>query len=366
MTNEQVTTGNCVSARQPRAATWRRALRRVAWPAIAVALVVIALVAKGSSSVGRPSTFVGAESNGTFGEAAMPASAGKNLCYAFLRDGNVWTSCNGRREKVQLKADGMVMHYAVSTNGANFVLLLDVSKPDQRGIVVKDLVEASLRSLSESPAKATEWQFVRASCGTILGYSPGNWTATDIFNGKPLEHPPDRAFRCDAARNVVMGWNDVHITATELLLQVHGKPDKKIAAAVNGGMDFDVSENGAFAAYYTAKDTKPSQLCVAKIRSGATSCVAEEHDEAGLDGMSLSDVGGVLYAGHTNESCYYKDMQHFGTKLLPGYTGQDSCLGVYYWRAGMPKTALVEEIGRYPQWISPRAAMAMRSLKLNE
>jgi hypothetical protein len=299
-------------------------------------------------------------------EAAVSANSAKTLCYAFLEDGDVWTACNGRREKLQLKAAGTVMHYAVSSNGANLALLLDESKPDQRGIVVKDLVVASLGSLTESPAKSTEWQFIRATCGTILGYSPGNWTATDIFNGKSVGYPPDRAFRCDTSGGVRMGWNDVHIMSTELLLQVHGKPDKKIGAFVNGGMDFDVSENGAYAAYYSRNEPKPRQLCLVKIHGGADACVAEGHDEAGLDGMSLSDAGGVLYAGHTGESCYYKDMQHFGTKLLPGYTGEDTCLGIYYWRAGMPDTALVEEVGRYPQWISPRTAMAMRSLKLNE
>lgn len=302
----------------------------------------------------------------TIGAAAREAAVGKTLCYAFLREGDVWTACNGRPAKVQLKAAGTVMHYAVSSNGANLALLLDVSKPDERGIVGKNLVMASLGSLSESPAKSTEWQFIRATCGTILGYNAGNWSATDIFNGKTIEYPPDRAFRCDASRSVVMGWNDVHIMSTELLLRVRGRADEKIAASVNGGMDFDVSENGAYAAYYSAKAPKPSQLCVVKIHGGVDACVAEGHDEAGLDGMSLSNTGGVLYAGHTGESCYYKDMQHFGTKSLPGYTGQDSCLGIYYWRTGMPKTTLVEEIGRYPQWISARTAMAMRSLKLNE
>lgn len=300
------------------------------------------------------------------GERTAPVGVDKTLCYAFLRDGDVWTACNGRREKVQLKAAGTVMHYAVSSNGANLALLLDRSKPDERGIVVKDLVVASLGSLAEEPAKSTEWQFVRATCGTILGYSPGSWLATDIFNGKAVEYPPDRAFRCDAGRNAVMGWNDVHIMSTELLLRVRAMPDRRIAAFVNGGMDFDVSENGAYTAYYSMNGGKQSQLCVLKIHRGVQACVAEGHDEAGLDGMSLSNTGSVLYAGHTGESCYYKDMQHFGTKLLPGYTGQDSCLGIYDWRAGMPKTAPVEEIGRYPQWITPRAAMAMRSLRLNE
>jgi hypothetical protein len=360
------TTQARLAPQSQRSAGSARSQERFAWlvSVLAIALLsFVAIASRGARALASPETPGSAI---TAVEATAPDGVGKTLCYAFLREGDVWTACNGKRQKVQLKAAGTVMHYAVSSNGANLALLLDRSKPDQRGIVVKNLVVASLRSPAEVPVKSTEWQFVRATCGTILGYSPGSWLATDIFTGKAVEYPPDRAFRCDAWRNVVVGWNDVHIMSTELLLRVHAMPDRTIAAFVNGGMDFDVSENGAYAAYYSTRGGNPSQLCVLKIHGGAEACVAEGHDEAGLDGMSLSNTGGVLYAGHTGESCYYKDMQHFGTKLLPGYTGQDSCLGIYYWRSGMPKTAPVEEIGRYPQWIPRRAAMAIASLRLNE
>ncbi len=65
------------------------------------------------------------------------------------------------------QGEGRVEHFAVSANGTTFAALIDESKPDEKGIVLKKLVVVSLDSLQEKPPKTTEWKFVRATCGTI-------------------------------------------------------------------------------------------------------------------------------------------------------------------------------------------------------
>ena len=40
-------------------------------------------------------------------------------CYAFLRDGDLWTVCQGTRERIDLQ--GKALDFAVSTDGSQFV-----------------------------------------------------------------------------------------------------------------------------------------------------------------------------------------------------------------------------------------------------
>ena len=274
------------------------------------------------------------------------------LCYAFLRDGDVWTACRGVENHLSL--GGQVRHYAVSPDGAYFAFI----RRDSSAYPSGKLVVASLGENARAPASDAKYLWLRSTCGTILGEPIGGPFATDILSGQPLNKPPNRFFHCDSDRNVVAGWKTADGTTTELTLWVRGNLNKTIPVHISGGNDFDVSPDGQFLAYFRDASPKEVDLCVSPI-DGQPECTEEVGDESGKDGLSLSDSGNVLYAGDTAATCFYKDMEHFSKKRLSGHSGEDACPAIYFWVPSMPRPALIQDLARYPQWITPEAAAAL-------
>lgn len=285
----------------------------------------------------------------------------KSLCYAFLREGDVWTVCGGKREHIVF--GGEVLHYAVSSDGSYFAFLSKPHQSRQGAPANNNLVLISLGPGFETTRTQTEFRFLRPTCGTILAFRAGSGDATDVFTGRVLNFPPDRFFRCSSDRRVIVGWAELNATSSELIVTMNGKEEKRVPIFINGGHDFNVSPNGQYLTYFRATGSQTTQVCVAKIDDGPA-CVQEDGDEVGMDGISLSNLGEVLYTGHTGQGCYYKDMEHFSKTRLPGYSGEDSCVGVYFWHSRSQHPTLIEDLARYPQWITPEAAIALHNWNL--
>lgn len=274
------------------------------------------------------------------------------LCYAFLRDGDVWIVCEGGVRKLPL--GGKVLHYAISADGSHFAFVQKQAS-GQKTDLPTTLVVVSLSSeVPTTTSSKVLYRWLRATCGTILAYQAGD--PIDLLTGQALRFPPNKVFRCDSERTVILGWNQHDGTATDLALQVNGKFDPNAARAfTNGGWDLDVSANGKYLAYFREQNPTNVQVCVGKIGE-QPACGDGAGDEIGGDGLSLSNSASTLFAGGTGAACFYKDMEHFSTKRLPGYSGEDECVGVYFWQAGMQHPELIQDLARYPQWIAPGAA----------
>jgi hypothetical protein len=281
------------------------------------------------------------------------------LCYAFLRDGDVWTACRGVENRLSL--GGQVRHYAVSPDGAYFAFI----RRDSSEYPLGKLVVVSLSENGKAPASDAHYLWLRSTCGTILGEPIRGPFATDILSGQPLNKPPNRFFHCDSDRNIVAGWKTVDgTTIRELTLWVQGNLNKTIRAHINGGNDFDVSPDGKFLSYFREASPKEVDLCILPI-GGQPECTEEVGDESGKDGLSLSNAGNVLYAGDTAATCFYKDMEHFSKKRLFGDSGEDACPAIYFGVPSMPRPALIQDLARYPQWITPQTATALSRWKPN-
>jgi hypothetical protein len=289
-----------------------------------------------------------------------------DLCYAFLRDGDLWTVCQGKREHIAL--GGRVFHYAVSTDGSFLAIVKEISWSVQKGVVKSESILISLKApfkTTTTEAESSNLPDLRATCGTILIYN-GDWSAVDILSGKPLGFPPNKVFHCSSDRRVIVGWASIltvefsrgFFPGANLSVNVNGEETKPLPIYfMTQGHGFDVSPNGEHLAYFRVagiESPESVQLCTMKI-AGQPTCVEENHAE-GSDGVSLSNLGGVLYTGETEGECFYKDEQHSARKRLPGYSEGGPCNGIYFWHPGMQSPVLMEDLSRHPQWIAPEVA----------
>lgn len=288
----------------------------------------------------------------TEAQQESPASLSKGLCYTFLRDGDVWTVCDGKREQIPLRA--RVLHYAVSADGFYFALLTQEPSSGAKAVAQRKLLLVSLAPQLKTVATKTEYDYLRGTCGTVLGYKAGSGTATDIISRQILNVRFKHFFHCDSDRRIIVGWDQTNPTSASLILEIDGRETKKFAVFHNHGDEFNVSPKGEYIAFFR-EERGFEHLCTLKIGSEAQ-CAPEGSDEVGFDGISLSDSGGALFTGHTGKGCFYRDMGHFSEKPRAGYPNEDECVGVYFWHAGMRSPALIEGLGRYGQWITPEVA----------
>jgi hypothetical protein len=279
------------------------------------------------------------------------------LCYTFLREGDVWIACNGVKKQIPL--GGRVLHYAISSDGSSFAFLRKLTLA-QKAQAPAELVVVSLSGEFKTTTSKVQYRWLRPTCGTILAYRVG-WNATDLLTGRALMFPPNTVFQCDSDRRVVLGWDQLRgSTSVDLTLQVNGKPDQNtIRAYINGGQDLDVSPSGEYLAYFREPNAAGVEVCVTRIGE-QPKCAEGADNEVGIAGLSLSDSGSALYTGGTGASCFYKDTQHFATKPLSGYSEEDECPGIYFWRPGMQRPQLIQDLGQYVQWITPLTASALR------
>jgi hypothetical protein len=283
--------------------------------------------------------------------AIQQASASEAPCYAFQNNGDIYVSCQGRKEKVT--DGGTVIGFAVARDGSSVVLNRHKFRVQGEGSVEQTPDRVEIISLEgDFPTRTLpgmRWHRLVPSCGTVLVFAPPQGSsAQDLLHGSRLCFEDYVHFRCSADRSVVAGVT----AANREVLKTGVPPQRQIVAAPpqHGRILYDVSPNGRFVGYYWA-----GELCVSE-RDGGRTCIhfANSHDR-----LSVSDSGEIVLDVGTGETCYFRDMWHGSLEPLPGYDEGDECMGVGYWKPGERAPRILERLGRNPQWITPRAAEAL-------
>jgi hypothetical protein len=151
--------------------------------------------------------------------------------------------------------------------------------------------------------------------------------------GEEVRLEPYVLFRCSADRRVVAGiTGDGNKKNLRSDLYEGIPPSTRLAAAADVYSSyFNVSPDGSQVAWFN--DIRP--LCVLSL-PGQAQC--EDHSTMS-DPVSVNNSGEVLAAAGTGEGC-----------------GNDECLGIGYWKAGLKAIVFLEPIGRNPQWIDSTTA----------
>jgi hypothetical protein len=273
-----------------------------------------------------------------------------------MRDGNIWAFCGGRSAQISQKA--RASNYAISPDGSSLALIVDEVASGPSTHPRAKLVLVDLSSQFQTNVAATEFNHLSSTCGTILGFRGGSWIATDVPTGSVMKTSFKNFFACDSHRHTLLGWNDANATSARMTIQLGGKDADVLTIFLNGGREIGVSPNGKFIAYFR-ENSAVTQLCT-QMPGSVPACVNEEGTgEVGFDGISLSDSGAVLYTGHTGEGCFYKDMAHLSKKPSQGYSNGDECVGVYAWSSEMSHPSLVQDLARFPQWITTQTFAAL-------
>ena len=274
-------------------------------------------------------------------QKAHPAPIDNGLCYAFLRNGDLWTVCDAKRERIHIDHHAFDLTFSASTSSMAFL----IDKPELRGrtgqlrsdLVVVDLGQNARRSKSE-----VEFRTLVATCGTILGFPVGigKRPPMDLLTGSPLEFPPNLDFRCTSDRRVVLGFHDWGTPQeSQLVLTVDGKESRTFFADLGNPGDFDISSNGRYIAYIGRNKGRES-LCVSEP-AGPAAC--SPMTPGGAYQIFVSDLGVVLYTTDSDKDC-----------------GGASCRAVAYWRPGLAGPEIIEaNDSNSPQWITPQAAAAL-------
>jgi hypothetical protein len=248
---------------------------------------------------------------------------GADLCYAFLRDGDVYLACGGPAHPVVTRRR-VIAYFAVAEDGS--VLAFAESRIKWvwwwpgAGTAVLDLHVVPLRGLrhNRDVAGLTNWGPLVASCGTIL--MAFQRSVRDVVDGSRLSVKPYSNFRCSADRKVVAGLTKKH---GGLKL---GLPPKELAR-IDGPFSYDVSRNGRYVAYVQNR-----RLCLTDLEGG-TACTEAEP----VGRFSVSDSGTVIFV------------------RFSGGMAQ----GVAVWNPASNSITTLQAEGWDPQWLTPSAASAL-------
>ncbi len=287
-------------------------------------------------------------------------------CYAFLRSGDVFLTCNGRTE--QITSLNHLADFAVAPKGESLALENDFVALGNDDVQMIDLKTGST-SLLRSKGRT----HLQTSCGTVIsiariatqrrppregdvlsGLRSRRVEIEDLLSGQPLRFEPYRDFRCSSDRRTVVGTRDLD----GLVLEV-GLPPGRSLVSTKRRLLYDVSSNGKYIAFTVEHAFElhvPSKVCVAEGEQ--VNCTAKGD---GPDRISISDSGEVLFVNGINQACNYKDMWHGSVKPLPGYTEGDQCVATFSWRPGQEVPTMLDFLGRQPQWITPEAASLLRA-----
>jgi hypothetical protein len=253
----------------------------------------------------------------------------KDPCFAFEATGDISVVCQGKTTQVTHRGD--MQSFAVSDEQASLAF---VAGKTATATVVNLKTGANRRVESVDGVVST--------CGGILPIPlAASGTIHELVTGAELTFAPYFRFRCSSDRRVVAG-----ITQHELYAGV--PPATKIAAPGDvHDLYFNVSPDGSRIAWFN--DVRP--LCVV-APPGHAECVQHETMS---DPVSVNDAGELLAAAGTGRGCDYKTSYNF-TPAKTANGGDDECLGIGYWKPGMPAIVFLEEIGRNPQWLRPETA----------
>lgn len=301
-------------------------------------------------------------------QAAKPSPP---LCYAFWLDGDEYTNCEGRRERITRFAD--VEEFAVDPNGKKMAVIRHQAKVQARTWLAgidgyyssHDALQViSLDGLGRERFSPLTWPMgLYASCGTVVDVTgnperkdPGPFL--DLLAGGQLTIEPYLDFTCSSHRRVVVGHTERHSLSTPLRIGV--PPEGSVpGSGGNGQILYSLSPSGKYIAYlyggfYPADDR--NQLCVVATGSDRANCINEEFQNGGI---SVADTGEVLWGTVAQENCYHKESYRLSTKALPGYEPWIECPVIMYWRPGEGKARVVEPLGEYPQWVGSETASAL-------
>lgn len=278
----------------------------------------------------------------------------KMPCFAFLLKADVTLVCNGETSRITYFAN--IEHFAVSDDSSAFAWV--TSRPKRLNAVTSEVTYTTIvvNLKTGSRRQIHVGNGVVASCGGILpnAVGEGSLTSLDVVTGSSISFPPYAFFRCSADRRVIAGVPGKGSAVQPWSGRFRGVPP---SAKLAIGADvyphyFNMSPDGSKIAWFN--DFKP--LCVLSGSSPA-SCV--DHSTI-TDPVSVNDGGELLVTTGTGKGCDYKNSFNF-SPARNGVNGNDECLGIGYWKAGLKSIALLQTIGRNPQWLSPATANLLRS-----
>jgi hypothetical protein len=263
----------------------------------------------------------------------------QSKCFAYLQDGDIFTSCGGTR--LQLTKSGNISDFSIGADGtyAAFERQHIVRKSNVTNLMDCEISVYHLGS-TEPPRIVTHaCGHLESSCGTILLEQRGTGVR-DLIARTALYIEGYKRFLCSKDRSVVAGWpGDSNYNLST------GTPDPKKLAQVAGGCS--VSSSGRIAYFTDSSDT--NSVCEVD-RGGKLSCLTNAD---AFDRIGVNDSGEVLFTTHSDGGCFYH-----GNKVIkahPPQVGNDQCLGIGMWTSGSNKSLMVD-LARAPQWLTPAAA----------
>jgi RHS repeat-associated protein len=263
------------------------------------------------------------------------------LCYAFLRAGDLWTVCDGKRERIDLHGRGL--DFAVTADGSYLAVQENLEAPGA-GIGHTRQIVVPLNSRGKQNVREVGYpESLYASCGTIISVQSVNLESFDLLGSRPVEISPYRYFRCSSDRKAIAGWTEQDEAqrlakartdpglSNQTTLRVNRNGKNSELSSVWREV-FDISPNGEYLAYVNVPVKGP----------GPTLCVTERAAEPMCtlyvaDAISVSNEGKVIFwAGDA---------------------------GVMYWRPGQKRPIALEKAMTNPhaQWITPGVADALHA-----
>jgi hypothetical protein len=133
------------------------------------------------------------------------APRSKDLCYAFLRDHNIWTVCQGKRERIHMPYK--VSGFALLADGSHLAYYTQKTSHGGKVLQRQDLMVISLEPGFEVAKHETGVvpRKLVATCGTILKSETNS--LTDLLGREPSKLPQQSFFKCSSDRRVIAVWN---------------------------------------------------------------------------------------------------------------------------------------------------------------
>jgi hypothetical protein len=301
-----------------------------------------------------------------FGQAA----ASPSLCFAFLRQGNVWIHCAAKTEPIT--TSGRIYDFAVSREG-NYLAMyrsLGSAPPWQGAEQSQQIMLVALKNHFETSFSSLHLQIprLRASCNTIVASERRVGIARstyDVVTGKPVHDSSDGLtakiiyidFDCSSDMKEVLGIVNPRDTSFRSELAAGWSAEHYLSDQV---ASYNLSPSGGYFAYLN----NLGLLCSSQIRGAVidSRCLRISGEVGGR--LSVSDAGDVLYDSESirPSDCFYRDEQHFSPTRRPGYTSQDVCPAISVWGPDDQHGAIIENLARDPQWINEEQASLLKEM----